>query len=233
MNWHAACRLLITSGTKSWDITTVIKRHLISLFTFLIFALGAAHAEPIEIKYEIQAFSGGNYSASWLHTATGCTGTGPNTGKRLYMCGYRTAITGQLTGTFEDDVFSINGGYLNIFGSNHAVGASRLGGDFSDTSNNLLWVLNVANFGSFYFEDINMINGPNFLDAQHFKLWGQNSDAYGCDSVGEKSECFPWGIDLYAKRVPEPGTLALIAIGLFAFAMKSKRRRLLIRPLTD
>lgn len=213
---------------------TVKQQHFIALFAFFLTTFGAANATPIDVKYEIETYSSGGFSASWLHTASGCTGTGPDSDDTLYMCGgLTTPVTGYIKGSLDGDILSIVGGTLFMLGKDYDIKGGSLGGDFTNAVDDLLWYLDVEFFGTFYFENIAMgPGGPNSFDGQEFILWGQNDDAYHCVPDPSKgSYCNSWGIDLYAQRVPEPGTLALISLGLFAFALTSLRRRVAARRL--
>ena len=212
------------------DSLTVIRRHLFILFAFIATAFTTAQADPINVTYEIGPYSSGGYSASWLHTASGCTGEGPDSGDDLYMCGHVTPASGSIMGILDGGILTVTGGYLHMFGNNYAVTDGQLGGDFTDAGNNLLWFLDIDWFGTFYFESIDMgAGGPNHFYGDEFILWGQNDDAYRCGGLSyeeqKNMECSAWGIDLYAQQVPEPGTLALLGIGLLAMTLVNRRRR--------
>ena len=209
----------------------MINRCFFALAALFTLTISTANATPIDVEYEIQTYSSGGFSASWLHSASGCAyHPGPDSGSTLYMCGdMKTPVTGNIVGTLDDGVLTVKSGSLSIFGKDYDVLGGSLGGHFSDATGELLWFLQIEWFGSFYFENIAMTDGPNRFGAGEFILWGQNYDAYGCDNdtvakSSTRSHCEAWGIDLYATRVPEPGTLALIAIGLFAFAVTARRR---------
>ena len=106
--------------------------------------------------------------------------------------------------------------------------AGSLGGAFGDGTSDvtaLNWFLDVDSLGTFYFEDIGMgPNGPNTVTLDTLILWGQTLAAYNC----LPGQCTGrWGVDLFGARVtvPEPGTLALMGVGLLIFALRRRPRR--------
>lgn len=204
------------------------RRTLASVFGvgLILFLTGTAHAVPIPATYEIDTYSNGSYSASWIHTATGCKTQGPHR-LPLYMCGKKLpAVKGSVSGLYYQDfnVLRITGGALHIGGHAYKVGGGYLG----SFTGNRIWSLKLQNFGHFFFESLNKKPGlPNYFGPDKFILWGQNLSAYFCGGRHSYRKCGPrWGIDLYGKRtkVSEPGTLALLGIGLAALAVTRRRK---------
>ena len=215
------------SSLKQWIVTSVTA---VGLAVLLV---GTAQAMPIPATYEIDTYSNGSYSASWIHTATGCKTKGPNR-LPLYMCGKKLpSIKGTVSGLYYQDynVLRITGGALHIGGDSYKVGGGYLG----TFTGNRIWSLKLQNFGHFFFENLKNKPGlPNYFGPDKFILWGQNLSAYFCGghSYHKRKKCGPrWGIDLYGKRtkVSEPGTLALLGIGLVALAA-TRRRKAALTP---
>lgn len=207
----------------------LLQRRFIASLALLLTALGSANADPIPVTFDIGPNptdeSDTGFSASWLHTVSGCPGEGPDSGATLFMCGFATPISGTISGWLDAGIFSVDGGTLNIFGGSFAVLSGSLGGAFTDGFGAPLWFLEISGFGTFIFESIDMgDDGPNHFTPREFWLWGQNSDAYRCAGTANfahfqnDEQCFPWGIDLYGARnsVPEPATFALLCFGLLS-----------------
>ena len=186
----------------------------------------AAMADPIPVTYDIGQYGTGGYSASWVHSASGCEGIGPDTGMTLYMCGAALSTNGTIEGSLDGGVLTITGGTLNIGGTDYDVQGGMLGSLVDE------WRIQIENFGDFLFEGLVMGDGlPNFFDGSEMILWGQNLQAYICepgnDSCSAVTGIDRWGIDLHGVarvQVPEPGTLALFGIGLLGLGLAKRRR---------
>jgi len=208
-----------------------MKKTLLQTLAILVIGLPTlAVADPIEVTYDVGKYysPGGGYSASWVHLATGCKGTG-SSGETLYMCGKKKSIGGTITGLLDHSgVLTITGGLLTIplhyFDLVYDDISGSLGGNDD-------WTISIAGLGNFLFEDFGMgPGGPNSFDGSEFVLWGQNEPAYRC-----RPNYFNWcggprlGLDLYGSgnpvHVPEPGTLALFGIGLLGLGLVRRRRR--------
>ncbi|MGI9343211.1 MAG: hypothetical protein ACR2QV_10180 [Gammaproteobacteria bacterium] len=196
----------------------------ILLLVSVIGLLAAANAPAMSVTYKIGPHSIGNWSGSFIHRASQYGGKSDLDMNRdgrldnLYTNGNSRRIGGSLTGDWDGTTLSnITGklGHLTVTGGS-------LGGDYyADNDGRLmpLWSLDVANKGTFYFEDmpINQIN-KNMLT-----LWGQNGAAYrACHNCGKRL-----GLDLYGESVslPEPRSLAIALLGMLAIPFVLRQRR--------
>ena len=193
--------------------------------------MASANATPV--AYEIGSYSAGGYSASWVHGATGCSGTQSMLpgGSPLYMCGDPILpVTGIIEGDLINGFLTVTGGSLLIDGISYAVGGGAFPPDFlTSVFGAAFGGFEIENFGYFIYEPFNMGPGmPNYFDGDEMILWGQNVAAYLC-TPDEADSCHfgpRWGIDIYGQRisVPEPGVLGLFGLGLLALGATRRRK---------
>jgi len=183
----------------------------------------------MSLGYQIGPYSTDGYSASWLHSAGGHPAPSDldlnhdGLNDTLYMSpgpeGIKIALTGMLGGDWDGTILSNITGMLN----GTMITGGSLGGAYYSAAMDPLWYLDLADGGTFYFEQINGV--INQIDATHLLLWGQNTAAY----LGQDGGCVingctqqrRWGMDLYgtAKSLPEPGTLFLMVLGLASMSL--------------
>lgn len=206
-----------------------MQRLCVLALTVFAFAFSAA-AQASLVTYEVRSpYSAGNFSASWLHQATGCNSL--NSG--LYMCGAKQAISsGQITGNQSGGVLHVTGGVLNGASETVQITGGRIGGAFG-------WTLETLAHGTFEFVDLSALSGspfnsgskPNSFNTggagtDNLVLWGQNFAAPGlsADPSIFTAGVPRWGLDLYAVKVPEPATLALWLCGIAGLVLVRRRR---------
>ncbi len=194
-------------------------------FLFLSFASNAAFA--IAMSYDIGSYKKDGFTASAMHKATSCRGSGGgdvnSDGLKdfLYMCGGTPdKIGGQLQGEWDGTMLTGITGEI----AGHAVIGGSLGGSFYSADEKPLWYLTLEVLGTFYFEQLAI----NQVTGEHLILWGQNDTTYYCTD-SECREREGKGMDLYGKgheiALPEPGMASVLFAGLLGAGAAYRRRR--------
>jgi len=205
-------------------------RSKISVLLIPLLFVAVTNASAMTITYELGQQRIGNWSGSYLHKASGCTGGSAldmdNSGGNdtLYMCGGARRITGSITGKWDGTILSnISGTISGSRGSFGITGGSLGGAYYSGLPGDLrpLWRLETVRLGTFFFERMPI----NRITADTLTLWGQNLRAYTtrpCEGCKGR-----FGIDLYGEGQPlsEPGTLGIVLLGLMMMPLMMRRRR--------
>lgn len=207
-------------------------RRLTALGSIAALSLLFSTAHAVPVSYEVHSnYTAPNYSASWLHEATGCNSL--NAG--LYMCGTKSRIeSGTLSGDLNSGILSNVTGELRTATQTIRVTAGVLGGAFA-------WYLTTDLYGTFEFLDLsalpgspyNASNQPNSFntsnDPNDLVLWGQNFAAPGLSSASTPfvNGVARRGIDLYAQRIPvlEPGTVLLLVVGVVGLVLVRRKQQ--------
>lgn len=194
-------------------------------------------ADTTSISIKIGEGSGGGYSYSGIHAATGCSKYG------MYMCGDK--LYWPLTGTLNADL-NTNGttSLTNITGTLNAPQGTMIisYGELSNASGKAAGFLNyeltekLTETGTFYFVGKQLCcngapyGGPNNLKASGFTLWGNNWDVTAGQTrrTALDNNRTPLGIDIVGENyttTPEPSTMMLLGSGLLALPFLRKKKR--------
>ena len=200
-------------------------------------------AQAIAITYDIDSGSAPNFSGSWLHAATNEMGS-----SGYYANGAAAGIEGSLT-LITDAMGNYTGASGTLTGSGNVLGSVEdwtidiMGGSSSPFAlftggDSLLLSLDYHltsaqghnSRGTFYFanRDFNNIpndDSPNFIRPEKLVLWGNNWINNG---INEHPGVSGLGLDLFGTvtdDVPEPGILALLAVGLIGIGVSRRKLR--------
>lgn len=213
----------------------------IAIATLLVAPL-TSQATP-SVTYDIGNGGGSGFGASYLHAATNQMGS-----SGYFANGNKARIGGTLTfdlhdGTASGSLFvtesdtdfgqgSDNNWTLTFTGSAGPVAGMFQSGAVSSLLSLDYGLYNsggLFNSGTFYFADRNFAGDANSIGPELY-LWGNN----WVNTSGGTTERdalvanngTPLGLDLYgkARSVPEPGMLALLAMGLVGFGVASRKK---------
>jgi len=180
-------------------------------------------SQAIPVTYKITSGNTGNFSGTFLHTAAHRCNQGG-----YYVCGDSAKLKGTLTFDLDDNTASgsISGKGTNtdMFNATDTwtltwTGVSAgtqlfVGGetDLLSLDYNLVSSAGYNENGTFYFADKIFTGLANSITEDELYLWGNN----WINATGDDRGYGPnWlGLDLYGTTVPEPGVLALLAMGL-------------------
>ncbi len=211
-------------------------------------------AQAVPITYDIGPGSAPGFSGSWIHAGTtqmGNSGYYAN-GAKASLSGVLTLDMDNLANASGS--LSANGDFglgndmwtIDITGGSSGT-ESFVGGltdllslDYTITAAGS----NFSTMGTFYFATKDFNNntsdgGPNLITDDQLILWGNNwvnSTGAGIDGTGTSDRDaftldggFALGLDLYGEArdvpVPEPGVLAMLAMGLVGIGVRRRIAR--------
>ena len=212
-------------------------------------------AQAIAITYDIGSGSAPNFSGSWLHAATdemGSSGYFAN-GDKAGIEGSLTLVTdgmGNYTGasgflTGSGDVLGFGSDEdwtIDILDGSSSTSALFIGGDslLLSLDYHLTSIQGHDTTGTFYFATHDFNNtandgSANFITPTNLVLWGNNwinENGRGDRAIfaGPDGLNTGLGLDLFGTitddvDVPEPGVLALLAMGLIGMGVSRRKLR--------
>jgi len=217
-----------------------------SICVAFVLAAAPLTAQAVPITYDIGPGNAPGFSGSWLHAGTNQMG---NSG--YYANGIKASLSGVLT-LDMDNLASASGSMFAVgdFGLGNdswtfnvtggSAGTETFVGGVTDLLS-IDYTLSAAGsgystMGTFYFATVDFNNnladgGPNLITDDILFLWGNN---WVNTNGAEDSTAFTniigntaLGLDLYgeAQSVPEPGVLALLAMGLVGIGVRRRIAR--------
>ncbi|VAW52665.1 hypothetical protein MNBD_GAMMA05-483 [hydrothermal vent metagenome] len=205
-------------------------------------------AQAVPITYDIGSGSAPGFSGSWIHAGTTQTG---NSG--YYANGAKASLSGVLT-LDMDNLASTSGSLSAVgdFGLGNDSWTIDITGGSSGTQlfvggvTDLLsidYTLSAAGsgfstMGTFYFATVDFNDnladgGPNLITDDQLILWGNNwvNSSGAEDKIAFTNVIgnYALGLDLYGTArdvpVPEPGVLAMLAMGLVGIGVRRRIAR--------
>ena len=185
------------------------------------FALGSAHAVPMNFAGTVINGSGGGGSWSWLH---GCATPQPCN----FLLGFRPGqnIHGYID--LEEGELVARSNTYQLFGTNDKFYMHELDLEFDANGGNVTYGTMTYTYlgvsGTFDFDPMSMgyFNSLVF-DSQNDEIF--SAYLWGGDSSWSDGETGGLGIDFaFTAQIPEPSTLGLLGLGLLGLAVGRRRR---------